>query len=430
MQRASYSALSALDLARRIEAGDLTPANVVEMCGQAIAAHEKAVAAFAVFDVESARRTAELDAGALVKLPLRGLPVGAKDIFDTTDFPTEYGSPIYSGHRPKADAALIAAVRKAGGIVLGKTITTEFAYLHPGPTRNPHNLAHTPGGSSSGSAAAVAAGMLPLALASQTGGSTIRPAAFCGVAALKPSFGLLPTGGMKGMAYTIDTAGLIAAGVADVAFALSTICGRDYRVDTKVSGAPRIALVRTNAWSEASKDMRNAVETALRLAEAAGARVEEIVLPAVFEQAYHVHTTIQGYEAHHAMALEYSSYRNQISPVLRKAIEAGAAIKTEDYERALQIAEDARRKSFDLMARTDVLLTASALGAAPKALSSTGTSQFNRLWTLLGTPCINVPGLFDDSGMPLGVQLVGRVGKDHSALQAAHFLEQAIIRKR
>lgn len=429
MLHASHLPLSALDLARRIEAGDLTPAKVVDICARAIAIHEEEVAAFAVFDVEGARRTAELDVGTLAKLPLRGLPIGAKDIFDTTDFPTEYGSPIYAGHRPKMDAALITAVREAGGIVFGKTITTEFAYLHPGPTRNPHNLEHTPGGSSSGSAAAVAAGMLPLALASQTGGSTIRPAAFCGVAALKPSFGLLPTVGMKGMAHTIDTAGLIAAGVADVAFALSAICGRDYRVDTTASGAPRIALVRTNAWTEASKGMQNAVETALRLAETAGARIEEIILPGVFEEASRIHATIQGYEAHHAMAFEYESYRNQISPVLRKAIEFGGAIKTEDYERALQIAEDARREISDLMGRTDVLLTPSALGAAPKTLLSTGTSQFNRLWTLLGNPCINVPGLFDESGLPLGVQLIGRAGEDRSALLAAHFIEQAIIRR-
>lgn len=429
MQRVSYSLLSALDLARRIESGELTPAKVIEMCARAAAAYGPAVAAFAALDVDRARQTAELNAGALAKSPLRGLPIGAKDIFDTTDFATEYGSPIYAGHHPKVDAALVAAVRNVGGILIGKTITTEFAYLHPGPTRNPHNLAHTPGGSSSGSAAAVAAGMLPLALASQTGGSTIRPAAFCGVGALKPSFGLLPTAGMKGMVRTIDTAGLIAAGVADLAFALSAITGRDYRVDTAASGAPRIALARTNGWSEASEAMRNAVETALRLAEAAGSKVDEIVLPGILEEAYHAHTTIQGYEAHQAMAFEYGRYRDQISPVLRKAIEVGAEIKIEDYHRALQIAEEARRETYELMTRTDVLLTASALGVAPKGLSSTGTSQFNRLWTLLGTPCINVPGLLDDCGMPLGVQVVGRYGDDRSALLAAHFLEQAISRR-
>lgn len=429
MPRSSYSTLSALDLARRIEAGELTPARVVELCAQAIANHEDAVGAFAALDVERARQIAALDATRLAALPLRGLPVGVKDIFDTEDFPTEYGSPIYAGHRPNTDAALVTAVRTAGGIVLGKTVTTEFAYLHPGRTRNPLNLEHTPGGSSSGSAAAVAAGMLPIALASQTGGSTIRPAAFCGVAGLKPSFGLLPTSGMKGLAYTFDTVGLMAAGVADVAYALSAISRRDYSVHTATPPAPRIALVRTNAWSEVSRSMQHAVESALSSAKAAGAQVQELVLPSIFEEAYRIHATIQGYQIHRATAFEYSRHRDQISPALRKTIEAGAAVTLEEYEEALRIAERARRELAELMTGIDVLLTASALDAAPKGLISTGTSRFNRLWTLLGTPCINVPGLFDENGLPLGVQIIGRFGEDHLALMAAYFVEQAIARQ-
>lgn len=429
MPRGSYLTLSALDLVRRIDAGELTPASVVAMCAQAIANHEDAVGAFAALDVERARQIVKLDASGLAALPLRGLPVGVKDIFDTEGVPTEYGSPIYAGHRPKTDAALVTAVRAAGGIVLGKTVTTEFAYLHPGRTRNPHNLEHTPGGSSSGSAAAVAAGMLPIALASQTGGSTIRPAAFCGVAGLKPSFGLLPVSGMKGMACTFDTVGLMAAGVADVAYALSAISCRDYNVHTATPPTLRIALVRTNAWSEASKPMQHAVESALYSAKAAGAQVQELVLPPVFEEAYRIHATIQGCEFHRAMAFEYSRHRDQISLALRKAIEAGAVVTVEEYEEALRIAERARRELAELMTGVDVLLTASALDSAPRGLNSTGTSRFNRLWTLLGTPCINVPGLFDETGLPLGVQIIGRFGEDHLALMAAYFVEQAIARQ-
>src|SRR5437879_5989210 len=214
--------LSALDLARRVETGALSPRDVVDLCAKGIALRDGAIGAFAALDLEAARRNAEPP---LARTPLRGLPLGIKDIFDTVDFPTAYGSPIYAGHQPRADAAMVMLVRRAGGIVLGKTVTTEFASLQPAATRNPHNPAHTPGGSSSGSAAAVAAGMVPIALGSQTGGSVIRPAAFCGVAGYKPSFRMLPTVGMKCFAWSLDTVGLFAAGVADIALAAATITG-------------------------------------------------------------------------------------------------------------------------------------------------------------------------------------------------------------
>ena len=244
--------LSALDLARRIEAGALTPRAVVEMCAEAIAAREGEIGAFTALDIEAARRTAD----GLAALPLRGLPVGMKDIFDTADFPTAYGSPIYAGHRPKSDAAMVMAVRRAGGVILGKTVTTEFASLQPAGTRNPRNPAHTPGGSSSGSAAAIAAGMLPIAFGSQTGGSVIRPAAYCGVAGYKPSFRLLPTVGMKTFSWSLDTVGMFGAGVEDVAFAAAATTGRDLRIDGATFNAPTIALVRTHLWSEATPTCR------------------------------------------------------------------------------------------------------------------------------------------------------------------------------
>jgi len=358
--------------------------------------------------------------------PLRGLPFGVKDIFDTAALPTQYGSPIYAGHRPKADAAAVALLRRAGGLVLGKTVTTELASLQPAKTRNPRNPAHTPGGSSSGSAAAVAGGMVPIALGSQTAGSVIRPAAFCGIAGFKPSFRLLPTVGMKCFAWSLDTAGLFAAGVADVAFAAAAITGRDLRVDRLDPAAPTIAVVRTHRWSEASPDMQAAVEQAARAAAAAGARIRELQLPPVFEAAMAAQFTIQDHEAYRALAYELDHHRDQLAPVLREQLDRAAAIDTDRYDEARRIARRARRMFADLMADTDAILTPSAPGAAPHGLGATGDPVFNRLWTLVGPPCINVPGIIDSHGLPLGVQIVGRFGRDRTALEAALFLERAL----
>jgi len=415
---------SALDLVRRIASVELTPRDVIDRCADAIAAHEHNIGAFAALDIEAARRAAQ--APGLAMSPLAGLPVGIKDIFDTADLPTAYGSPIYAGHQPKSDAALVAMVRRAGGIVLGKTVSTEFASLQPAGTRNPRNPAHTPGGSSSGSAAAVAAGMVPLALGSQTAGSVIRPAAFCGVAGYKPSFRLLPTVGMKCFAWSLDTPGLFAAGVADLAFAASAITGRDLRVDRAAPAAPTIALVRTSIWPQASAEMQAAVETAARRVEAAGARLQDLQLPALFDEAAQAQAVIQDYEAYRALAYEIDHHRDRIGPVLGVQLDKAAAIAPETYDEARRIARRARREFANLMAGIDVILTPSAPGAAPQGLESTGSPAFNRLWTLLGPPCINVPGLVDTSGLPLGVQIVGRFARDRIALEAALFLQRAL----
>src|SRR6202035_5426787 len=287
--------LSALDLARRIEAGELTPRAVVDMCAEAIAAREKDVGAFVVLDLVAARQAAENPK--LAGTPLRGLPVGFKDIFDTADFPTQYGSPIYAGFQPRADAAAVALTLRSGGIVIGKTVTTEFATMVPALTRNPHNLAHTPGASSSASCAAIAAGMLPIAFGSQTAGSVIRPASFCGVAGFKPSYRLIPTVGMKCYAWHLDTVGLFAANVADVAYAATAITERPLRVDEKAPAAPRIGLLRTHLWSKASAAMHAAIDTAARAAEAGGATVTDLELPEILQDAYRAQFVIQDFEA-------------------------------------------------------------------------------------------------------------------------------------
>ena len=287
-------------------------------------------------------------------------------------------------------------------------MTTEFAHLDPGKTRNPHNPAHTPGGSSSGSAAGVAAGFFPIATGSQTGGSIVRPASYCGVAGFKPSFGLLPTIGMKCVSWHLDTAGLFAAGVADVAFATAAVSGRDLRVDRKTPAAPRIAVLRQPPWPEASADMNAAVETAARAAEKAGARISEIRLPAALGEAYDVHRMVQGYEAARSLAFEYDRHGDRLRASTREMIESGMAITADIYDDARRTCHRARTETADLFADIDVILSPSAPGAAPVGLASTGTSTFNRLWTLMGTPCVNVPGLKDASGLPLGVQVIGR----------------------
>jgi Asp-tRNA(Asn)/Glu-tRNA(Gln) amidotransferase A subunit family amidase len=419
--------LSALELARRIEAGALSPRAVVELCAEAVATHESEIGAFAALELDAARRRVEQQQ--LAPLPLRGLPVGIKDIFDTADLPTAYGSAIYAGHRPKADAAMVMLIRRAGGLVLGKTVTTEFASLEPAGTRNPRNPAHTPGGSSSGSAAAVAAGMVPLALGSQTGGSVIRPAAFCGVAGFKPSYRLLPTVGMKCFSWSLDTVGLFGASVPDVAFAAATMSGRDLRVDGRpAQAAPVVALVRTPFWQDASAAMQKAVERAARAAERSGARVKDMELPPIFADAVRAHRIVQGYEAIRALAFEYDFHRDRMGPLLRAQLDDAATIDADTYDNARRITRRARRALIDLLPDGEVMLTPSAPGAAPKGLGSTGEPTFNRLWTLLGTPCVNVPGLSDAGGLPLGVQVVARFGRDRFALSAAAWLESAVAR--
>ncbi len=420
--------LSALDLARRIEAGELTPEQAIDRCAEAIAAREAEIGAFATLDLDGARRAARDPS--IRSRPLRGLPVGLKDIFDTADLPTEYGSTIYAGHRPASDAALVSMIRRAGGIVLGKTVTTEFAHMDPGRTRNPHNPAHTPGGSSSGSAAGIAVGFMAVATGSQTGGSVIRPASYCGVAGFKPSYGLLPTVGMKCVSWTIDTAGLFAATVADVAFAAAVISRRDLRVDGASPGAPRIGVLRRVPWPAADMNMMAALDQAAQATSTSGARVIDLTLPPVLAEAFKAHAVILGYEARRSLAFEYDRHRPLLGPHLRELLDDRTAPTAVAYDEARRFTNQARKALANLFTDVDVILSPSAPGAAPAGLASTGNSTFNRLWTLMGTPCVNVPGLADPDGLPLGVQVIGRFGNDRATLAAAHFLETAIARSR
>lgn len=388
----------------------------------AMARREPLVRAFCWVDEEAARRACEAARG-----PLAGLPVGVKDIIDTADMPTCYGSPIYAGHRPVCDAPLASMVRRAGGAILGKTVTTEFAFAHAGPTTNPHDARHTPGGSSSGSAAAVAAGLVPFAVGSQTAGSIIRPAAFCGVAGFKPSFGLLPTANVKCFSWTLDTAGLFAATVADVGFFASALTGLDLGPRGRAGWTPRIGVVAGSPlWGEPSAEMQQALRNAAALAVAAGAQVGEARMEDAVSAAYEAHFTIQDFEFRRALGFELEHHEAELSPALRRHLVAAAAISGQQYLEALAVARRARALFANVFEAFDVLLTPSAIGAAPLGLESTGTANFNRLWTVLGAPCVNVPGLVDDAGLPLGVQIVAPVGGDGLALEAAAWLEAVL----
>ena len=270
--------------------------------------------------------------------------------------------------------------------------------------------------------------MVPVAIGSQTGGSTIRPAAYCGIAGYKPSFKMLPTVGMKCFSWSLDTVGLFAARIADVAFAASALSGRDLRVDGRLPPMPAVAIVRTHLWDEASAPMQSAVEEAARAAEKAGATTSDLTLPQIFEEATNAHRIIAGYEAFRALAFEYDSNRNRMGPLLREQLDEGASISVDDYDNARRTIRRARQAFAELLPDGVVILTPSAPGAAPLGLIS-GEPTFNRLWTLLGVPSVNVAGLTDAEGMPLGVQIVARFGRDRFALAAAAFLEAILTQE-
>jgi Asp-tRNA(Asn)/Glu-tRNA(Gln) amidotransferase A subunit family amidase len=411
--------LSLIELCRAVASGELTPEAALVRQQEAIERRDPAIGAF-VHRPE--RLLPGRDGG-----PLAGIAVGVKDIIDTADLPTEMGCPaIYGGWRPRADAAIVSMLKTAGGVVAGKTATTPFAFVDPAGTRNPHSPHHTPGGSSSGSAAAVAAGMVPLAIGTQTGGSIIRPAAFCGVVGLKPSFRLLPTVGVKTFSWALDTVGLFAASVADVAFGLAALTRRDLAL-REDPGTLRIAIVRQRFMTPAEDEAEEALSRAARRLEAAGARVSAFELPPAVADAHAVHPTLQNFEARHALAWEWREHRADLPPLLGQALDAAQEIGTADYDDARRRSRRGRLALKDVFAESgcDALLTFSAPGPAP-ARSGTGDPRFNRLFTILGTPAVNVPVPTD--GLPIGLQVVAPFGRDSAALAAAALLERCFHR--
>ena len=396
---------------------------LVTACLERIAKREPEVHAWAYIDdkqaLEQARR---LDAEA-PRSPLHGVPVGIKDVIDTGDMPTEYNSPIYRGHRPKADAACVAQLRRAGCVILGKTVTTEFANNHPAATRNPHNLQHTPGGSSSGSAAAVADGMVPLALGTQTGGSVIRPAAYCGVAACKPSFNSINRAGLKFVSESLDTIGVFGRDTAGLILAQHVLTGR--ALPEPQSGKPRVGLCRTPRWRDADAATQGNLELAAQELAKAGARVSDFELPSGSQALFDRHAAVMGFESARALAWEQTNFPGEISATLKPRLEAGWRVKREEYDEVRAIARGCRARLAEMLRDFDFLLTPSAPSTAPAGLTSTGDPVFNRAWTLFGVPCVTLP-FGAAGGLPLGVQLVGAFDDDMRLLAWAQWAEKVL----
>ncbi|MCC6472704.1 MAG: amidase [Burkholderiales bacterium] len=419
--------LGATDAAARLARRELGAEALLRGCLARIEQREPLMRAFAFLDPALALAQARaLDRGP-IRGPLHGLPIGVKDIFDTHDMPTGYGSRAYEGHRPAADAAVVALARRAGALILGKTVTTEFASFPPGTTRNPHNPAHTPGGSSSGSAAGVADRMMPLALGTQTAGSVIRPAAFCGVVGYKPTYNLLARGGVMLASDTLDTIGVFARGTADAALLVAALARReDLRLLEWSGAAPCVGLCRTWEWDRTRPEMAAAFERVPAALSRAGARVREIALPERFAGMVAAQRTVMAYEGGANRADALMRHRERMDPRLAEHTEKGLLASSDEYRRALALAVECRGRLEEVFADCDVLLAPAATGEAPEGLSSAGDPVMNAMWTLLYTPCVTVNAGPGPGGLPVGLQVVGRIGDDRRALAAADWIQRRI----
>jgi amidase len=418
--------LDAIEALANMAAGRLTAEALTRACLDRIGMRDSVVRAFAYLDPERAlaeARSRDRAGQAGSPGPLYGLPFGVKDIIDTHDMPTNYGSPIHAGHRPSADAACVALAREAGAVMLGKTVTTEFALRHPGPTANPHNLAHTPGGSSSGSAAAVADFMVPVAFGTQTGGSIIRPASYCGVVGYKPSFNTINPTGVKPLAGSFDTIGLFARCVDDCALVVGVIKGDDRGAAPLEAVRPaRVGLWRTPGWRHAEAATVRAVETAAQQLARNDVIVDEIELPAEFELFLDAQSDVLRFEAARVFAFERTQRADLLSPSSRDELVAGAAIPRHRYLEAQASLARCRTLFAAAIAPFDLLLSASAPDEAPAGLDNTGEAMFNRWGSGLLVPCLNLPGFTGPAGLPVGIQLVGAIGGDVSLLRAAKWI--------
>jgi Asp-tRNA(Asn)/Glu-tRNA(Gln) amidotransferase A subunit family amidase len=415
--------LSAAEAVRRLQSGSLTAEQLTRDCLDRIA-ERASVKAWIHLDPEHSLAQGRAADKAGRPGLLAGLPIGVKDVIDTYDMPTRHGSPIYEGNRPFADAACVAQVRMAGGTILGKTVTTEFANRYPGATVHPMNPAHTPGGSSQGSAAGVADFQVPLGFGTQTGGSTIRPAAFCGVVGYKPSLGEFSRVGIKLQCQNLDTLGLICRSLDDIPLLRAALIDMPLRKIDRGTSVPRIAICRTPQWDVADSATQATIEATAGKLSAAGAKVSEVEFAAPFRDIAKTHQCIFYYEAAHNYAYEHLEHRDQVSQVLLDTVlDPGAAIPLGDYIAALETAEAFRAHLDDIFADVDLLLTPSAPGEAPEGLSSTGNSAFNATWTLSWCPCVTVPAGTGPKGLPLGVQLVGQRFADEKTVDAAAWVE-------
>lgn len=419
--------LTAVDAAAMVARGDITSEELVGACLERIAAREETVGAWAAIDPEAALASARAADAALAEGgptgPLHGVPFAVKDIIDTKDLPTEYGSEIYAGHRPDADSPCVEAMFAAGAVLLGKTVTTEFATFAPRGTRNPHNPAHTPGGSSSGTAAAVADFMVPAGFGTQTSGSVIRPASFCGVCAIKPSHGVVPLSRMLVLVPVFDCVGTMARNFDDLALIHDIQTGsRPAPLADGPGRAARIGLCRSHQWDKAEAAAMDTMEAAAGRLSELGADLHDVVLPRHFADLPAAHGTIMSVWLSRNLAHEYERSRDMLGERLRARIEIGIETSPADFDRALKTAERCRSEIDDVLGDSDVLLTPSAPGEAPADLDFTGDPAFNMVWTLLQVPCVNVPHFSGPGGLPVGIQLIGRLGDDRRVLEMAKWM--------
>lgn len=415
--------LGALEALRAIEGGSLTPEALMESCLERAAERDGEVGAFIHLDPEQARDAAR---ASTASGPLGGLPVAVKDIIETADMPTGYGSSIYVGHQPEEDAAVVARTRAAGGVIMGKTVSTEFAWRNPGKTRNPHGLDHTPGGSSSGSAAAVADFMVPLAFGTQTAGSVIRPAAYCGVVGFKPTFGTHDRRGVKELSRYLDTVGGFARSVADIAHFDYALRGEPApRLDGFDGSAPRLA-VHVPFADRIEEDAVDVMERVRIAVQTAGASVVGLVDWTAFEKMDDVHLRLMTAEAARALEWEYDNHADKLSDFYRETIAAGRQIDDTDLYKLQADADSFRNDAAARLDGIDAILTVPASGEAPEGLSFTGDPLFNKIWTLLRWPCVTIPAGTGDQGLPLGVQIVTGYGEDAKALAVADWIERAL----
>jgi amidase len=422
----ALNTLSAIEAARRIAAGDLTSEALVRTCLDRIAEREPVLKAWAHIDPDQALAQARARDREPSHGPLHGVPIGVKDVLDTADMPTAMGSPIYAGNRPRADASCVALARKAGAVILGKTATCELAGMAPAATTHPLDPTRTPGGSSSGSAAAVADHMVPLAFGTQTGGSVIRPAAYCGLVGYKPTYSTFDVQGMKFAARSLDTIGLIARTIGDVALLTDALLRRKPEEVKALRRPPRIGLTRTDMWgTKAGPETKAAVELVARRAEAAGARVVDISLLGDLEGLARLRETINNVERAEACAWDYETHKDLLSPQMQRTIELGRAISHATYVDALRRAESCRAAIERCFDDLDILLAPSANGEAPVGLQYTGDPSFQGMWTLLQVPTITLPLAKGPSGLPVGVQLIGPRWEDRRLLAAAQWLTEA-----
>jgi amidase len=409
----------------RLERREIGAEELTRACLDRIAAEDRRLGAFEHLDPDralaEARRIDALDP----RPPLAGLPVAVKDIFDTADLPTEHGTPIFRGRRPARDAVAVARLRAAGAVILGKTVTTELAFFRPGRTRNPHDLARTPGGSSSGSAAAVAARLVPAALGSQTAGSVVRPASFCGVVGFKPTFGLVPMEGVLAQAPSLDTFGLFVRDVAAVPLLVGAAAGRPLAAPA-LRAPPRLALCRTSEWPKAEPSTRAVVEEVARGLARAGAPVGELVLPPLLDGLAEAQRDLQALEAARSFRPLRDAHPDRLSRVLLDLVAAGERVSAAREAELRALSARCRAALPALLAPWDALLTPAAVGEAPASLETTGDPALDRIWTLLGTPAVSLPLGRGPAGLPVGVQVVAAPGADAALVAVGAWIEGAV----